>query len=347
MKAYVSIGALAFGLSATPAMAAEQPGAPVNLAVAAQGAAAAVAAPKRINRAIEILEQGQPVYYTQISGGGYEEGKKLAATKADYITYDMEHGTFDVGALREFMKGLVDAGKTRTGHRTPAVIVTLPVLGDDPASMKANAWVAQQVLAAGVHGILLCQAESPEAVRLFVEAVRYPFAPGADVKQSHRGAGSQSFASGIWGLSQNEYLAKADVWPLNPDGEVMLGIKIENPKATAHAEELTKIKGLAFAEWGPGDQAFYLLGAPKVERVVRDASGTPNYVAGSNNHEPPMVKTRARVLAATKAAGIKFLNACPEDDVVNQLKEGTMICTGGDTPAADLGRAYTKRKSIW
>src|SRR3546814_6051179 len=71
------------------------------------------------------------------------------------------------------MQGLVDAGPTRTGHRTPAVIVTLPVLGDDPVSMKANAWVAQQVLAAGAHGILLCQAESPEAVRVFVESVRY------------------------------------------------------------------------------------------------------------------------------------------------------------------------------
>ena len=89
--------------------------------------------------------------------------------------------------------------------------------------------------------------------------------------------------------------------PVNRYPSTPWGIKIENPKATAHAEELTKIKGLAFAEWGPGDQAFYLLGAPKVERVVRDASGTPTYVAGSNNHEPPMVKTRARVLAATKA----------------------------------------------
>jgi len=221
------------------------------------------------------------------------------------------------------------------------------VLGDNPASMRANAWVVQQVLASGVHGILLCQAESPEAVRIFVEAARYPFAAGADVSQSHRGAGSQSFASEIWGVSPNEYLAKADVWPLNPNGEVMLGIKIENPKAVAHAEELTKIPGIAFAEWGPGDQSFYLLGIPKVERVVRDANGSPYYIAGSNDHEPAMVRTRARVLAATKAAGIRFLNACPEDDVINQIKEGTMICTGGDTKSADIGRAYTKRKTVW
>jgi hypothetical protein len=31
--------------------------------------------------------KGQPVYYAQISGGGgYEKGKEMAASKADYIT---------------------------------------------------------------------------------------------------------------------------------------------------------------------------------------------------------------------------------------------------------------------
>ncbi|MBN8832123.1 MAG: hypothetical protein J0G94_16235 [Sphingomonadales bacterium] len=291
-------------------------------------------APQRINRAIELLASGQPVYYTQTSGGGYEDGKRLASTKADYITYDMEHGTFSLVELRAFMKGLVDAGKTRTGHRTPAVIVTLPVLGDDPAAMRANAWVAQQVLAAGVHGILLCQAESPDAVRIFVEAVRYPFAKGVKYDATHRGSGSQTYAAQIWGLSPNEYLAKADVWPLNPDGELMLGVKLENPKAVAHAEEITKIPGIAFAEWGPGDQAFYLLGAPSTTERGSDRA-----------HDPKMVAARARVLAATKAAGIKFLNSCSTEDVIDQLKDGTMICTGGDTPAADKGRAYTKRST--
>src|SRR5262249_33680861 len=85
----------------------------------------------RINRAIQVLASGQPVYYTQPSAGGYEDGRRLAATQADYITYDMEHGAFSITELRAFMQGLVDAGPTRTGHRTPAVIVTLPALGDN------------------------------------------------------------------------------------------------------------------------------------------------------------------------------------------------------------------------
>ena len=98
---------------------------------------------KHVNRVIDMWLKDQPVYYAQISGGGYEKGKEMAATKADYITYEMEHGPLDFKELREFMRGLVDAGPTRTGHKTPAVIVTLPISGttdalarqclDDPA----------------------------------------------------------------------------------------------------------------------------------------------------------------------------------------------------------------------
>jgi 4-hydroxy-2-oxoheptanedioate aldolase len=303
---------------------------------------------KRINRAIELLEQGQPVYYTTVRGGaGYDQGRIYAATQADYITYEMEHGALDFSALREFMRGLIEAGPTRTGHRTPAVIATLPIQGDDPVSLKANSWVIQQALATGIHGLLLCQAENVEAVQLFVESARYPFAPGVDASINHRGSGSQAWASEVWGVSPVEYLRLADTWPLNPDGEIMLGIKIENPRATANAEALTQIKGLTFAEWGPGDQAFYLVGRPTVERVTRDADGRTTYIEGSNIHIPSMVQTRARILAATKAANIYFLNACPEDDVINQLNEGTMICTGGETPAATIGRTHTGRPGPW
>src|SRR6266545_1067837 len=209
--------------------------------------------PKRINKAIELLEQGQPIYYTG-GRGGLEEGKKLAQTYADYINYEMEHGVFDLTQLREFMRGLVAGGPTKSGHRTPAVIVTLPVLGMDAPSMLANSWVVQQTLAAGVHGILLCHARSPEAVRVFVESVRYPFAEkAAGLGEGWRGSGSQSYAAQIWGISPNEYVKKADPWPLNKNGEILLGLKIEDKIALSNAEKSAKVPGIGFAEWGPGD----------------------------------------------------------------------------------------------
>jgi 4-hydroxy-2-oxoheptanedioate aldolase len=290
--------------------------------------------PKRINRAIELLEAGQPIYYTG-GRGGYDEGKKMAATKADYINYEMEHGAFDMKELRDFMRGLVDGGPTRTGHRTPAVIATLPILGKDAAAMRANYWVAQQVLAAGVHGILLCHAENPEAVKIFVESLRYPFAPkhpGLDT--GIRGNGSQGFASQIWGLPANEYMRRADVWPLNKEGEILLGLKIETPMAADNAEKSTRVPGIGFAEWGPGDQSFFLIGRP---------------TGGNRDLEshPAMRKVRERVFSAARAAKLFFLNACNENNVIDMLKEGVMICTGGESPAADKGRQYTKRPGPW
>src|SRR5712672_3228541 len=114
---------------------------------------------KRINRAIELLEQGQPIYYTGShsgTAGTYEQGVKDAQTYADYISYDMEHAPFDVKGLAEYMRGLVKGGPTKSGHRTPAVIVNVPVTGIDEASVRANAWMFAQVLATGVHGVLLC-----------------------------------------------------------------------------------------------------------------------------------------------------------------------------------------------
>ena len=285
---------------------------------------------KRVNRVIDMWLKNQPVYYAQLSGGGYEEGKKMAATKADYITYEMEHGPLDFKELRDFMRGLVDGGPTRTGHKTPAVVVTLPISGTTDA-VRANAWMIQQTLATGVHGILLCNAESPEAARLMIEAARYPFAPRVDgLAQGFRGNGSQGFASTIWGVSAQEYMRIADPWPINPDGEFIFGLKIENPRADANVETSVRVPGIAFAEWGPGDHGFFIMGRP----------GT--YQGGGEQAEN-MAAVRRRVLNATKAAGVKFLNACNEKTVIDQLKEGVMICTGGDSPAADIGRKFSNR----
>ncbi len=289
---------------------------------------------KHVNRIIDMWLKEQPVYYAQISGGGFEQGKQMAATKADYITYEMEHGPLDFKELREFMRGLMEAGPTRSGHKTPAVIVTLPISGTTDA-VRANAWMIQQALATGVHGILLCNAESPEAARMMIEASRYPFAPRVEgLAQGTRGNGSQGYASRMWGVTAEEYMRIADPWPMNPDGELLFGLKIENPRADANVETSVRVPGIAFAEWGPGDHGFYLMGRP----------GT---YTGGGEAAPQMAAVRRRVLNATKAAGVKFLNACNENNVIDQLKDGVMICTGGDTPAADKGRAFTKRADPW
>ncbi len=294
--------------------------------------AIASAEAKRINKAIELLEQGQPVYY-ETSRGGYEEGKELAGTWADYINYELEHGAFDVTRLREFMRGLVDGGPTASGHRTPAVVVSLPVLGLDEASMRANFWVVQQVLASGVHGVILCHARSEAAVRVFVAATRYPFHQqkvGEGLEEGLRGSGSQDYAASIWGISAKEYLRVADAWPLNPEGELLLGIKIEDRHALESAEATTRVPGIAFAEWGPGDMGF------SYGLLERPPGPYPEL----------MQRARSRVLAATKAAGIFFLNSVTEEDVEAMIDEGVRI-GAANREAAEKGRRHTGRRMPW
>jgi 4-hydroxy-2-oxoheptanedioate aldolase len=280
----------------------------------------------RVNRAIELLAQGQPIYYTgshEGTEGSFEQGVKDAQTYADYISYDMEHAPFDVKGLAEYMKGLAKGGPTKSGHRTPAVIVNVPVNGTDEATVRANAWMFQQVLATGVHGILLCHADTPGAVRAFVEAVRFPAYGG------RRGVHGNSTAAKIWGITADEYGERADVWPLNPKGELLLGLKLEDKYALENADANAKVPGIAFAEWGPGDMAFSL--------GVHNAPGPL---------PPAMQAARAKVFAATKANKIFFLNSMNADNVIDMIKEGVMIGPAGEKAAA-IGRKYTKREMPW
>jgi 4-hydroxy-2-oxoheptanedioate aldolase len=292
----------------------------------------------RVNRALELLAQDQPIYYQHVDAvarGGYDAGRAAAETWADYLGYDAEHNPFAPGELREFVRGLVDAGTTRSGHRTPAVIVTLPVDGSSEAIVRANAWMVRQTLAAGVHGLMLCHAETPDAVRAFVEAARYPHhaaGVGARLGVGRRGSGGQANAAAMWGLTVPEYMARADVWPLNPDGELLLGLKIENVRALVNVAASVAVPGIAFAEWGPGDMGLSM--------------GHPT------QHDPPyppdMLAARSRVLAACRAAGIAFLEQVTPENVIERIAEGVRIGTGaGAREAAEIGRRHTKRAMPW
>ena len=296
--------------------------------------------PKRINRAIELLADGQPIYYTGSHTGtpgaagssAFEEGKKDAQTFADYISYDMEHAPYDIAGLAAYMKGLVAGGPTKSGHRTPAVIVNVPVNGTDEAAVRANAWMFQQVLATGVHGIMLTHADTPGAIRAFVEAVRFPIhheGVGPNLSEGRRGAHGSPTAAQIWGISAQEYEDKADVWPLNPNGEILLGVKEEDKYALANVAQNLKVPGIGMAEWGPGDMALSL--------GVRG----PNAV---NN--PLMKDARSTVLAACKANKVAFLNSLAPNDVVDMIKEGVMVGPANQQ-TTEIGRKFTKRQMPW
>jgi 2-keto-3-deoxy-L-rhamnonate aldolase RhmA len=308
----------------------------------------------RINRAIELLAQDQAIYYV----GGHSghaltraQGREDAGTWADYINIGMEHGAFDMAGLAEYMQGLVEAGPTRSGHRAPTVIVEAPVNGTDEANVRFNAWQFRQILGRGVHGVLLCQAETVGAVRAFVESCRYPHhlegtdpalpSPLARLQgkgTAHgaakdglgigtRGRGSESTAAPIWGISEPEYRDRCDPWPLNPEGELLLGIKLESPEGVARCEEILAVPGIGFAEIGPGDLSLAL----GYREMPRDP------------YPPEMKEARDKVFRACRKNGVGFLEIGTPDSIRGKLDEGVRVIAGHNEEAARIGRAHQQR----
>ena len=314
---------------------------------------------QRINRCIELLELDQAIYYDGPHSGHvltHAQGRIDAATWADYMNVGMEHGCFDMTGLASYMRGMVDAGPTRSGHRMPTVIVEAPVNGIDAAHVRYNAWQFRQILGRGVHGILLCQAETVDAVRAFVESCRYPHntigvdpnipSPTARMEGAKRaadggtdatgrkllgigtrGRGSEATAAPIWGLSSEDYMERCDPWPLNPKGELLLGVKLESPEGIANCEEILGVPGLGFAEIGPGDLSLSL-GYRTIPREPYPAE---------------MQKARDRVLAACRGNGVAFLQLCTAENVIERIDEGVRVIAGHSEATAIKGRAHQKR----
>jgi 2-keto-3-deoxy-L-rhamnonate aldolase RhmA len=314
---------------------------------------------RRISRCVELLEQDLAIYYDGPHSGHvltHAQGRIDAETWADYMNVGMEHGAFDMAGLASYMRGMVDAGPTRSGHRTPTVIVEAPVNGIDAAHVRTNAWQFRQILGRGVHGILLCQAETADAVRAFVESCRYPHntigvdpaipSPMARLEGAirakdggtdsagrkllglgTRGRGSETSAAPVWGLSTEDYMARCDPWPLNPNGELLLGVKLESPEGVASCEEILSVPGLGFAEIGPGDLSLSL-----------------GYLTIPREPYPIEMQTaRDRILAACRNNGVAFLQGCTADNVIERIDEGVRVIAGHSEAAAIKGRGYQKR----
>ena len=285
----------------------------------------------RINRAIELLERGQTIYYTNAGDLTYENGFAMASTWADYIRLSLEHNPFDIAGVHQYIRGLADGSKKIGLPHAPPTIAELPIDGTDDVTVRVNSWMIKQLLAQGVHGLILCHAENPEAVQAFVESARYPFQTigvGPKLGTGRRGHGGQKFAAQIWGLEENDYLSKADVWPLNPEGELMLGIKAENRRALERVEESVAVPGLTFAEWGSGDMCMSFM------HRIKPRPYPPDLQAAKN-----------RVWDACRASHVHFLCIARSEDITSLIDQGARILRVYDPDVAKIGKAYTGRLS--
>jgi 4-hydroxy-2-oxoheptanedioate aldolase len=185
----------------------------------------------RLNPLIAKLEQGKPVI-----------------TPNDWAFIDMEHGPYLVDRLQQTLN---DLGTKRDADGTlqTAPIVRLPQDGDEDFR-----WSVKQVLDMGAFGIIFSHIESKEQATKAIRAVRYPPQRGAKHPEP---IGQRGWAPGravkYWGLTQAEYLQRADVWPLNPDGELFAMLMIESVEGANHVDEILDVPGIGAIFLGPSD----------------------------------------------------------------------------------------------
>jgi 4-hydroxy-2-oxoheptanedioate aldolase len=293
--------------------------------------------PRRVNKAIELWEDGVPVYFTN-SGmrpglNAYEQGRKMAKTYADMIIHSVEHGPLDFTVFADFMCGLKDGGPTRSGHLLPCVIVQVPCIGLDEQYARANSWIVTNLLDLGAMGMHFGHMRDPMALEVYCQmAARYSFDYPDTPKVPRQGMGlrgqSAPLAASLWGVSDNKYLHVADLWPLNPRGEIIMGCSIADTFADANMAKTLAIKGLAFAEWGHNNQTQSVLGLGVYPEDQDRARPTPEQNA-------TLDAIGEKVHALCRKNNVKFMGG--------SIQDGGMLLSGSEA-AAIAGREMAKRK---
>ena len=183
----------------------------------------------RINRLIEALEQGRP-----------------AITNDVWAFVDQEHRPYTIDQLGERLREMAET-RTPDGRQRLAPLVRIPTEGDQDVR-----WVIKQVLERGAMGIIVPQVENAAQATKVIQAVRYPQRRNAPYQDP---AGRRGFAGAprTWGLSVLDYIEVADVWPLNPRGELFVMPMIENGQGVRNVEAILRVPGVGGVLIGPND----------------------------------------------------------------------------------------------
>jgi 4-hydroxy-2-oxoheptanedioate aldolase len=206
----------------------------------------------RLNGVIAALEQGKPAF---VSFCAAEIGVAQAMNTASYdgVVFEMEHRPYDIRALRDCLQYMLDRRQIlQRGTLAPAVT---PFVRIPPNGGEASQWVAKQVLDQGVYGIVWPHVSTVDEARNAVTACRYPRPRSVQYFEPAGQRGdAPAAAARYWGLSQQEYYARADVWPLNPRGEILVAVMCEEVRAIKNLPKmLEEVAGIGVVIIGEGD----------------------------------------------------------------------------------------------
>ena len=218
-------------------------------------------APPRLNNVIAALAAGRHVF-AAFAAADPDTAVELAAVGYDSLLFETEHKPWDVPALRDSLQYLLNRRQIFTAESLAPPVT--PLVRIPPNGGELSQWHAKQALDLGAFGIVWPHVSRVAEARNAVAACRYPRLPDDPrfVPAGLRGD-SPAAAARYWGVSNAEYYARADVWPLDPDGEILVGLMIEDQIAVENLPDmLDQVPGIGLILIGEGDMS-QELGIPR------------------------------------------------------------------------------------
>lgn len=206
----------------------------------------------RLNGAIRALESGAATF-VPFSPAEITVALSINTAPYDAVVFEMEHNPYDIRALRDCMQYMLNRRQiAESASIAPAVA---PFVRIPPNGGENSQWVAKQVLDAGVYGVVWPHVSTVADARNAVAACRYPRPPSARYYEPAGQRGdAPTTAARYWGLTAQEYYSRADVWPLNPQGEILVVIMCEEAKAIRNLPAiLEQVPGIGVVLIGEGD----------------------------------------------------------------------------------------------
>lgn len=252
----------------------------------------------------------------------------VAYKRTDYIFDGSMEGNFDAGyaAFTEFSKGMAAAGMLQTSPTkrfSHPLFVKTPEIAPDLA--KAGERIAKQ-LDLGVTGIVFVGVESADEVTKGLAMMRYKSKGGT--RPDNVGD-----APTRWGLSDKAYRDKADVWPLNPKGELVNFTIVESKEGLAHVREIAAVKGIGVLFPGAGTLRGVFSTTDASGQRVFDEKGWEGAIQ--------------QVLAACKEFKVACGYPAGAADIEMRMKQGFSVFVIGWSEAGfkavDIGRKVGER----
>jgi len=279
--------------------------------VLSAGIALAQEAPLLFIPAVDKLAHGQPMIGTQTDDMSLQNCHSLARLNFDYTYVDMEHGPLNLDGLAYCVAAMVDkAAVLKKGNAQPnvALFARFPAYGRD---LESNDWIVKQALDMGLMGIIFNGVDNKEQMTRLIRYMRYPQQKTSKYQQP---PGLRGYAPGnaifAWGVSAAEYERRADVWPLNPEGDLLAIPMIETAEGLKNVDEIAAVPGVGAIFIGAGGDLHQYLGVPQ--------------------DSPEVEQARQTILTACKAHSVACgITALTKAEVDKRLKEGwKMIRTG-------------------